>query len=94
MSDNCPGPYEADRQAAASGPRDDRPITDFLWSADAPEEDPAGLVDVLLVKGADEGVCLHAGQVCVETESCGCPCSFCLAELDEARQAEEDPAGE
>lgn len=37
---------------------------------------------------ADAGVCLHAGQVCVETESCGCPCSFCLAEADEARRNE------
>lgn len=43
-----------------------------------------------LLKGADEGVCVHAGQVCMEPEGCGCPCSFCLAELDEARR-DEDP---
>lgn len=42
---------------------------------------------------ADEGVCLHAGQVCVEPEGCGCPCSFCLAELDEARRDEDDELG-
>lgn len=46
--------------------------------------------ELRLLKGADEGVCLHAGQVCVETESCGCPCCFCLAEADEARRLDED----
>ena len=46
--------------------------------------------DVLLIKGADEEVCRHAGQVCVETESCLCPCPFCLAEADEARRLEDD----
>ena len=46
--------------------------------------------ELLLLKGADEGVCLHAGQVCVETESCGCPCCFCVAEADEARRRDED----
>lgn len=43
-----------------------------------------------LLKGADEGVCVHAGQVCMEPEGCGCPCSFCLAEADEAQRDEDD----